>query len=295
MTEPSCRAPRPGRRRQRRAAAVRRRGAPSRAGRCSRWTGASRPAATRRWSRRCAGCPARAPSDRRGQRRGAAPARHRRAAARRRRAGRRRRARPGRPHAAALRARHRAGRRLRPAAPLDARRRRRRGLGRRRRRRRRPAGLGRGDPDAGQRARRGGPDGHRHRARPRRSGSWAWTQGGTTAFAPIGQGPGDVAWFGRDTARRCERLVFLRDAVAPVLSAALRERDPVDVFSLAAQARRDGRRRPRAHAGRDQPADPAPAPGLVGRRPSRAGWRSPASCRRTTCSSSPWRWPPRGR
>jgi Protein of unknown function (DUF1116) len=61
-------------------------------------------------------------------------------------------------------------------------------------------------------------------------------QGGTTAYAPLGQGSGDVAWFGRDTPAACERLVFLRDAVAPVLGTALRESDPVDVLSFASQA-----------------------------------------------------------
>lgn len=57
-----------------------------------------------------------------------------------------------------------------------------------------------------------------------------------TAFAPIGQGSGDVAWFGRDTAGARDRLVFLREAVGPVLSVAVAETGPVDVLSLAAQA-----------------------------------------------------------
>jgi hypothetical protein len=61
-------------------------------------------------------------------------------------------------------------------------------------------------------------------------------QGGTTAYAPLGQGAGDVAWYGRDTPGAVERLVFLRDAVAPVLSDALAASDPVDVFSFANQA-----------------------------------------------------------
>lgn len=61
-------------------------------------------------------------------------------------------------------------------------------------------------------------------------------QGGTTAFAPLGQGAGDVAWYGRDTTGAIERLVLLREAVAPVLSDALAESDPVDVFSFANQA-----------------------------------------------------------
>ena len=59
--------------------------------------------------------------------------------------------------------------------------------------------------------------------------------GGTRAFAPLGQGSGDVAWFGRDTPGACERLVFLRAAALPVLSAALRDSEPIDVFSFAAQ------------------------------------------------------------
>jgi Protein of unknown function (DUF1116) len=59
---------------------------------------------------------------------------------------------------------------------------------------------------------------------------------GVTAYAPVGQGPGDVAWFGRDTPAACERLVFLRDSVAPVLSDALALAGPLDIFSLAAQA-----------------------------------------------------------
>jgi hypothetical protein len=57
-----------------------------------------------------------------------------------------------------------------------------------------------------------------------------------TAFAPVGQGSGDVAWFGRDTPAALERLLLLRGAVAQVLSAALADSGPVDVLSLAAQA-----------------------------------------------------------
>jgi phosphohistidine swiveling domain-containing protein len=57
-----------------------------------------------------------------------------------------------------------------------------------------------------------------------------------TAFAPVGQGSGDVAWFGRETPAALERLMLLREAVAPVLSAAVTESGPVDVLSLAAQA-----------------------------------------------------------
>jgi hypothetical protein len=59
---------------------------------------------------------------------------------------------------------------------------------------------------------------------------------GITAWAPLGQGSGDVAWFGRDTPAAIERLVLLREAVGPVLSSALAATgEPVDVLSLAAQ------------------------------------------------------------
>lgn len=60
--------------------------------------------------------------------------------------------------------------------------------------------------------------------------------GGTRAFAPLGQGSGDVAWFGKDSPGAVERLVFLREAVAPVLDGVLADAGPVDVLSLAAQA-----------------------------------------------------------
>jgi hypothetical protein len=59
---------------------------------------------------------------------------------------------------------------------------------------------------------------------------------GVTTFAPLGQGAGDVAWFGKDTPGAIARLVMLRDAAAPVLSQAVRDSEPVDVLSLAAQA-----------------------------------------------------------
>jgi Protein of unknown function (DUF1116) len=60
---------------------------------------------------------------------------------------------------------------------------------------------------------------------------------GLTAWAPLGQGSGDVAWFGRDTPGAIERLVLLREAVAPVLGEALAATDePVDVLALAAAA-----------------------------------------------------------
>lgn len=64
----------------------------------------------------------------------------------------------------------------------------------------------------------------------------ALADAGITAWAPIGQGSGEVAWFGRDTPEAVARLVLLREAVAPVLAEALTAHDePVDVLSLAAQ------------------------------------------------------------
>lgn len=58
---------------------------------------------------------------------------------------------------------------------------------------------------------------------------------GLSAWAPLGQGSGDVAWFGKDSPGAIERLVLLREAVAPVLAEALRDSGPVEVLSLASQ------------------------------------------------------------
>jgi len=60
-------------------------------------------------------------------------------------------------------------------------------------------------------------------------------QGDTRAYAPINQGPGEVPWFGRDTDKAIERLVFLHDVVGPALAQVLEHAGPLDVFSLAAQ------------------------------------------------------------
>jgi len=60
--------------------------------------------------------------------------------------------------------------------------------------------------------------------------------GGTTAFAPISQGPGEVAWFGCATDASIARLVFLREVAAPVIRDVLRRNGPIDVLALAAQA-----------------------------------------------------------
>jgi hypothetical protein len=59
--------------------------------------------------------------------------------------------------------------------------------------------------------------------------------GGTRAYSAINQGPGEVAWFGRDTQAAVERLVLLREVVGPLLGECLRAAGPIDVFTLAAQ------------------------------------------------------------
>ena len=60
--------------------------------------------------------------------------------------------------------------------------------------------------------------------------------GGTTAYAPVSQGPGEVAWFGCDSEAAAARLVFLREVAAPVIGQILARTGPVDVLALAAQA-----------------------------------------------------------
>jgi hypothetical protein len=59
--------------------------------------------------------------------------------------------------------------------------------------------------------------------------------GGNRAYSAMNQGPGKTAWFGVETPEAVQRLVFLRDAVGPVLAAAVRAAGPIDVFSLVAQ------------------------------------------------------------
>jgi hypothetical protein len=59
--------------------------------------------------------------------------------------------------------------------------------------------------------------------------------GGNRAYSALNQGPGKTAWFGVETQEAVERLVFLRDAVGPVLAAAVRAAGQIDVFSLVAQ------------------------------------------------------------
>ena len=59
--------------------------------------------------------------------------------------------------------------------------------------------------------------------------------GGTRAYAPINQGPGETAWFGRETPSAIARLDFLRDVAAPMLRQIVESSGPIDLFRLAAQ------------------------------------------------------------
>lgn len=64
---------------------------------------------------------------------------------------------------------------------------------------------------------------------------WIAENGDVRAFAPINQGPGDVAWFGRDSQAAIDRLVLLRDVVQPRFQRVLEQAGPLDIMSLAAQ------------------------------------------------------------
>jgi Protein of unknown function (DUF1116) len=59
--------------------------------------------------------------------------------------------------------------------------------------------------------------------------------GGNSAFAPVNQGPGETAWFGRETPAAIERLRFLAEVAGPLLDDAVRSHGPIDVMSIAAQ------------------------------------------------------------
>jgi hypothetical protein len=59
--------------------------------------------------------------------------------------------------------------------------------------------------------------------------------GGNWAYSGLNQGPGNTAWFGVDTPDAVQRLRFLRDAVAPVLSEALQASGPIDILTMVAQ------------------------------------------------------------
>lgn len=59
--------------------------------------------------------------------------------------------------------------------------------------------------------------------------------GSTRAFAPINQGLGETAWFGRETTAAIARLEFLRAVAGPLLRLVLDSSGPIDIFGLAAQ------------------------------------------------------------
>lgn len=59
--------------------------------------------------------------------------------------------------------------------------------------------------------------------------------GGNRAFAPVNQGPGETAWFGRETPAAIERLRFLAAVAGPLLDLAVRLHGPIDVVGIAAQ------------------------------------------------------------
>lgn len=59
--------------------------------------------------------------------------------------------------------------------------------------------------------------------------------GGNRAYCPLNQGPGETAWFGRETEAAVERLRFLRQIAGPVLDQVVQRTGPIDVFGLAAQ------------------------------------------------------------
>jgi hypothetical protein len=59
--------------------------------------------------------------------------------------------------------------------------------------------------------------------------------GATRAYAPINQGPGDTAWFGRENEAAIDRLRMLRDVAGPMLRLMLDSTGPIDVFGLASQ------------------------------------------------------------
>ena len=59
--------------------------------------------------------------------------------------------------------------------------------------------------------------------------------GDTRAHSPINQGPGETAWFGRETDTAIARLRFLREVAGPMLQHVIAAAGPIDVLALAAQ------------------------------------------------------------
>ena len=99
--------------------------------------------------------------------------------------------------------------------------------------------------------RRRGPDGDRDRPVAAGLGRRERRQAARRAFAPISQGPGDVAVVRPGDRRpRSSGCASSRDAVGPAAGRRpWRGRGPVDVLALAAPGRADGRRRAHAHPG----------------------------------------------
>ncbi|MGQ0576991.1 MAG: oxamate carbamoyltransferase subunit AllG family protein [Pseudonocardia sp.] len=60
-------------------------------------------------------------------------------------------------------------------------------------------------------------------------------ESGLRAFAPLNQGPGEVAWFGRETDAAVARLRFLSSTAGPAVAAILGRTGPLDVLAIAAQ------------------------------------------------------------
>jgi hypothetical protein len=60
-------------------------------------------------------------------------------------------------------------------------------------------------------------------------------EGGTQAYSGINQGPGDVAWFGRDTGGAIARLRFLAEVAGPAIGRILEQAGPLDILAIAAQ------------------------------------------------------------
>src|SRR6185312_12922805 len=56
-------------------------------------------------------------------------------------------------------------------------------------------------------------------------------EGGTRAYSPVNQGPGEVAWFGRETDAAIARLEFLTTTAGPALAAVLEAAGPLDVLA----------------------------------------------------------------
>jgi hypothetical protein len=98
-------------------------------------------------------------------------------------------------------------------------------------------------------------------------------EAGTRAYAPINQGPGETAWFGRETAAAIGRLEFLRDLVGPLLREVLARSGPIDDASPGRQGVQIGDDI-HMHARHDQPVDPQPAAAPVSRYPMRDARRA---------------------